>query len=46
MFHFLQKQMLNKILNKGTINVFRGGGEYSQRPYFYFDNFFWDSSLT
>ena len=39
MFHFLQKKMLKKIRNKGTINVLQGGGggsaEYGQRPYFY-----------
>ena len=26
MFHFLQKKMLKKICNKGTINVLQGGG--------------------
>ena len=26
MFHFLQKKMLKKIRNKGTINVLQGGG--------------------
>ena len=38
MFHFLQKKLLKKIRNKGTINVLQGGGgsaEYGQRPYFY-----------
>ena len=34
MFHFLQKKMVKKICNKGTINVLQGGGsaEYGQRP--------------
>ena len=47
MFHFLQKKMLKKIRNKGTINVLQGGGgsaEYGQRPYFYKKNFL-DPSL-
>ena len=38
MFHFLQKKMIKKNRNKGTINVLQGGGgsaEYGQRPYFY-----------
>ena len=26
MFHFLQKKMVKKIRNKGTINVLMGGG--------------------
>ena len=26
MFHFLQKKMVKKIRNKGTINVLQGGG--------------------
>ena len=26
MFHFLQKKMVKKICNKGTINVLQGGG--------------------
>ena len=29
MFHFLQKKMLKKIRNKGTINVLQGGGGVS-----------------
>ena len=29
MFHFLQKKMVNKIRNKGTINVLQGGGQRS-----------------
>ena len=43
---FLAEKMFKQILNKGTINVFQGGGsaEYGQRPYFH--HFFWDPSLS
>ena len=44
MFHFLQKKMLKKIRNKGTINVLQGEGQWSMVKDHTF-TFFLDPSL-
>ena len=45
MFHLLQKKMVKKIRNKGTINVLQGGGvsgvwsKTIKRPFFFWGPF-------
>ena len=45
MFHFLQKKILKKICNKGTINVLQGGGVSGVWSKTILLHFFWTLSL-
>ena len=46
MFHFLQKKMIKKIRNKGTINVLQGGGGQRSMVKDHTFTFFLDPSLS